>query len=81
MTSTTIDLTRESPPVEPVPVVEERPQKKKKRQLIVEHSSEATESDQPSTSVDEEIEIDNLEKHESVTEVTTQSAHPFESVQ
>jgi hypothetical protein len=43
-----IDLTRESPPAEPIPIIEELPTKKKKRQLIINESSEATESDQSS---------------------------------
>jgi hypothetical protein len=42
MTKLTINLTRESPPLEPVEIVEERPQKKKKIQVILEWYSKAT---------------------------------------
>jgi hypothetical protein len=57
-----IDLTRESPPAEPVPIIEELPAKKKKRQLIITKSSKATESDQPVEMDDVEIETINIEQ-------------------
>jgi len=52
----TIDLTRESPPTESIPIVEELPSKKNKMQLIITELSEATESDQPVETDDVEIE-------------------------
>jgi hypothetical protein len=58
----TIDLTRESPPAEPVPVIEEVPAKKKKRKLIINESSKATESDQPVEIDDVEIETIDMEQ-------------------
>jgi hypothetical protein len=58
----TIDLTRESPPAEPIPIIEEIPAKKKKRQLIITESSEATESDQLVEMDDVDIETLNIEQ-------------------
>jgi hypothetical protein len=67
-----IDLTRESPPAEPVPIIEEFPAKKKKRKLIINESSEATESDQPVEMDDIEIETIDMEQQESVEEIDTE---------
>jgi len=70
-TEMTNDLTRYSPPIEPVLIVEEQPKKNKKRQIILKNSSEERKLDQPTTSVDEEIEIYKLEENESILEVST----------
>ena len=50
-----IDLTRESPPVEPISIIEELTVKKKKRKIIINESSDAIESDQPVEMNDIEI--------------------------
>ncbi|MBW4986242.1 hypothetical protein KZZ07_27385, partial [Mameliella sp. CS4] len=56
------DLKRDLPPAEPVVVVEEWPEKKKKRQFITTKSSEATESNKPSESTKEDIDINQLKQ-------------------
>jgi hypothetical protein len=65
-----IDLTRESPPAEPVSVIEEVPAKKKKRQIIINESSEATSSYQPVETNDANIE-NIMEQQDSVEEIDT----------
>jgi hypothetical protein len=64
-----INLTRESPPSEPIPIIEELPIKKNKRQLIINESYEEIEFNHP---IDmDAIKIENLDmdQHESFEEV------------
>jgi hypothetical protein len=68
-----IKLARESPPIDLVPIVEERPTKKNKRQFIITKSSEATKFDHPVKSADVYIKTLNIEQQNSVEEVHTES--------
>lgn len=58
----TINLTRESSPAKPIPVIKEVPAKKNKRKLIINESSKAIDSDQAVEMDDVEIETIDMEQ-------------------